>query len=88
MSTETRLDAALHELAEAIREEVARTTPADVPERLLSIDDAAERLGIGRSRLYDELAAGRLRSLKVGRRRLVPASALAAYVAAEGVPMA
>ncbi len=50
------------------------------PDRLLSIAEASRALGIGRSALYNELAAGRLRSLKVGRRRLVPSGALAEYV--------
>ncbi len=50
------------------------------PNRLLSIDAAARRLSVGRSRLYQELASGRLRSLKVGRRRLVPESAIHEYV--------
>jgi hypothetical protein len=37
-------------------------------------------LGIGRSRLYDEIAAARVRSVKVGRRRLVPSGAIAEYI--------
>jgi excisionase family DNA binding protein len=32
--------------------------------------------------LYNEIAAGRLRSIKVGRRRLIPATAVAELVAA------
>jgi excisionase family DNA binding protein len=74
-----RLEAALAELAAAIREEVATAAPAAAPgpDRLLSIDEAADVLGIGRSRLYAELAAGQLRSVKIGRRRLVPSSAIA-----------
>ena len=76
-----RLALALAELAAAIRAEVAaETRPADV-ERLLSVDEAAGALGIGRTRLYGELEAGRLRSIHVGRRRLVPSSALAEYAA-------
>ena len=50
------------------------------PDRLLSVAEAAHQLGIGRSRLYAELGAGRLRSLRVGRRRLVPASAVDEFV--------
>lgn len=74
-----RLDAALAELAAAIREEVAGAGRPAGPERLLSVAEAADALGIGRTRCYAELSSGRLRSLRVGRRRLVPASALAAY---------
>lgn len=54
--------------------------PADLPDRLLSVDEAAAALSVGRSRLYGEIASGRLRSLSVGRRRLVPASAVRAFI--------
>ncbi len=76
------IERAMAELVTAIRAELAaQAAPlAPVPDRLLSIDEAADALGIGRSRLYEEVSAGRLRSLKVGRRRLVPASAITAYI--------
>ncbi len=80
-----RLAAALSELVAALREEIAaeaRPDPA-APERLLSVAQTAEITGLGRTRLYAELDAGRLRSLKVGRRRLVPAGAIGEYVAAQ-----
>jgi len=51
------------------------------PDRLYSVDEAARALGVGRSAVYNELAAGRLRSLKVGRRRLIPSGAIAERVA-------
>ncbi|KPM52729.1 hypothetical protein ACG83_24960 [Frankia sp. R43] len=44
---------------------------------LLTTDEAAETLGIGRSTLYDLIRSGKLRTVKIGRRRLVPAAALA-----------
>lgn len=74
----SRLEAALVELAEAIREEIrSELEPAAPgPERLLSIPEAAEALGIGRTLVYDLIASGRLRTVKVGRRRLVPASSI------------
>jgi excisionase family DNA binding protein len=77
-----RLDAALAELASAIRAEVRAEldTVARSPGRLLSIDEAAATLGLGRSLLYAEIAAGRIRSVKVGRRRLIPAGAIAEFV--------
>jgi hypothetical protein len=37
-------------------------------------------LGLERSALYGEVGAGRLRTIKVGRRRLVPAAAIAAFI--------
>jgi excisionase family DNA binding protein len=54
------------------------------PEQLLSIDQAAGLAGVGRTSIYAAIGAGRLRSVKVGRRRLVPASAIADLVATEG----
>ena len=78
-----RLALALTELVEALREELRTEAEAvpRAPDRLLSVDEAATALGLGRSRLYAEIAAGRLRSLTVGRRRLVPSSAIADYIA-------
>jgi excisionase family DNA binding protein len=49
--------------------------------RLLSLDDAAERLGLGRSTTKLLLAKGRLKSLKIGKRRLVPEGAIEALIA-------
>lgn len=78
-----RLAAAIAELAEALAE-AARMEAAAVPvapDRLLSIDEAAATLGLGRTATYGELQAGRLRSVKVGRRRLIPAAAVAEFIA-------
>jgi len=73
----SRLEAAIAELIAAIVAEVAAVPAAPgAPDRLLSIAQAAEALGVSRSTLYVELDAGRLRSVKVGRRRLIPASAI------------
>ena len=78
-----RLTAALVELAEAIREEVRAEAEASprTPDRLLSVDEAAASLGLGRSRLYSEITAGRLRTVTVGRRRLVPSAAVSEFIA-------
>ena len=77
-----RLADAISELIEALRETVRAEADAAprAPDRLLSIDEAAAALNLGRSLLYSEIQAGRLRSCKVGRRRLIPAAAIAAYV--------
>jgi excisionase family DNA binding protein len=53
------------------------------PEQLLSIDRAAVLAGVGRTSIYAAIGAGRLRSVKVGRRRLVPASAIAELATVE-----
>jgi excisionase family DNA binding protein len=73
-----RLSTAVTELVAALRDELAteRRPSAREPDRLMSIEQAARALGIGRTALYSEIGAGRIRSVKVGRRRLVPSSAI------------
>ena len=73
-----RLAAAVTELVAALRDEIAieRRPSNREADRLLSIEQAARALGIGRTALYSEIGAGRIRSVKVGRRRLVPSSAI------------
>ena len=46
-----------------------------------TVDEAAQALRLSRSALYELIRSGRLRSVKAGRRRLVPVEALAEYVA-------
>jgi hypothetical protein len=36
-----------------------------------TIDDACQATGIGRTKLYEEMSAGRVQSTNVGKRRLV-----------------
>jgi len=73
-----RLTAAVTELVAALRDEIATQSRPNErePDRLLSIEQAARALGIGRTALYSEIGAGHIRSVKVGRRRLVPSSAI------------
>jgi excisionase family DNA binding protein len=40
------------------------------------VEEAAHALGIGRALVYDLIRAGRLRSFKVGSRRLIPVTAI------------
>ena len=46
------------------------------PIYLFSISQAARACGVGRSTIYNELNSGRLHSLRVGRRRLIPARSI------------
>jgi len=48
--------------------------------RLNSIKEIVARTGLSRSTVYEEMDSGRLRSVKVGRRRLIPESALVQYI--------
>jgi excisionase family DNA binding protein len=47
---------------------------------LLTVSEAAHRLGIGRSLLYELLADGQVESIHVGRLRRIPTDALATYI--------
>ncbi len=70
------------ELAAVLTEESA--APAAVPEQavLLDVAEAARMLGISRAKLYDgPIKRGELATVLIGTRRLVPRSALDAYVA-------
>jgi excisionase family DNA binding protein len=52
---------------------------------LLGVRDAARELGLGRDMTYQLVREGRLRSVRVGRRVLVPRSELAAFCERETV---
>ena len=47
---------------------------------LLRVDEAGRRLNLGRTVMYELIRSGRLRSVKVGKRRLIPTSALVEFV--------
>jgi excisionase family DNA binding protein len=51
-------------------------------EKLLKVPVVAERLGLGVARTWELVASGELPSLKIGRSRRVPASAVDAYIKA------
>jgi excisionase family DNA binding protein len=58
------------------------TAPAaSTPQRRLHrVEVAAEALGVKRSTAYEEIRLGRLRTVRVGRRRLVPTEYIEEYV--------
>lgn len=47
---------------------------------LVTMPQAAEALSVGRTTVYELVRAGRLATVRVGRRRLVPVAALVALV--------
>lgn len=51
------------------------------PVRLHRIPDAMRLLSLSRSVIYEQIRSGRLRSVRQGRTRLIPADAIADYVA-------
>ncbi|OBG51841.1 excisionase family DNA-binding protein [Mycobacterium sp. E735] len=58
-------------MTEALATEVAR---------LHDIESLMERLKLGRSKVFEVLGTGELRSIKVGRRRLVSEAALREFI--------
>lgn len=44
------------------------------------VDDAADNIGIGRSKMYLLIAAGEINTVKIGRRTLIPHDELVRYV--------
>jgi excisionase family DNA binding protein len=55
--------------------------PRPLEPQLLSVVAAMNVLNLGRTRLYELINAGRLRSVQEGRRRLIPLTAIRDYVA-------
>jgi excisionase family DNA binding protein len=58
--------------------------PLMVPKEpmLLTLKETAMVLRLGRSKLYELMAAGKLRSVKIGGSRRISATALAEFIAA------
>jgi len=77
----SRLDGALAELVAALREELVHVASETRPVRLLSVRDAAIALGLGRTSFYQLLGRGHIRHFRVGRRVVIPQTAIDEYVA-------
>lgn len=65
----------LDQLFPARREQLALSVPL-----VLTIDQAAERLGVGRTIMYALISSGAVESVKIGRLRRVPADALVTFL--------
>ena len=61
----------------------SRITASTVAPVVYRVDEAAEALRISRDTVYELIRSGRLRTIKVGTRRLVPLVALHEYVSGE-----
>ncbi len=60
--------------------EGVRHTKGPPMEKMLTVDQAADALQISRTKLFDLLRTGVLRSVKIGRARRVPASSIDQYI--------
>ena len=56
-------------------------SPSKLRPLMVSIKEAADAIGVGRTRMYELLAAGSIPARKCGRRVLIPISELEGYVA-------
>jgi len=79
----TELATTLAKLARSIAErEAAPSAPPAraLPERvMLTAEEAAEQLGIGRTLMFKLIRTGQIESVRIGRLRRVPASAIREY---------
>lgn len=57
---------------------------SDYPRTALRVSEACASLSISRSKLYEELAAGRLKAFKCGSRTLIPTAEIKAWL--DGLP--
>jgi len=58
---------------------VSSAQPANI--RLYRVADAMRVLSMSRTVIYEQIRSGRLRSVKQGRSRYIPESAIRAYIA-------
>ncbi|MEU2506096.1 helix-turn-helix domain-containing protein [Streptomyces sp. NPDC007863] len=62
---------------DALRTLVAQRRPTgDATLVALTVEEAARRLGIGRTKLYEYVSAGEIASVKIGSLRRIPAEAV------------
>ena len=59
----------------------AGRTEQTVNRKLYRVEEVAQLLGVGRTRIFDLIKLGELRSVKIGGSRRVPAAALDEYIA-------
>lgn len=69
--------------AETSKQETSKQNAAPVVRLAFSIPETAESIGCSVPHVWRLIAAGKLRSTKAGRRTIVPASALRAFVEGE-----
>jgi excisionase family DNA binding protein len=66
----------------AAREMGTKVTTANATKLLLTPNEAAEQLAVSRTKIYELMASGTLRSIHIGRLRRVPIDALRDFIEA------
>jgi excisionase family DNA binding protein len=74
MTSDSAHDAALARLEYPIPD------PAALPRLAYSVPEAAHMIGIGRTKLREVVASGKIAALRIDRRLLVPHSSIEAYI--------
>ena len=78
--TSTRAEERHAGAATIVRGGEVMTTTASVKKLLLTPVEAAEQLAVSRTKVYELMAAGLLRSIRIGRSRRVPVDALGDFI--------
>lgn len=55
------------------------TTEAPTPRLMLTVEQAAEAIGVGRTTMFALIKTGEIQSVRIGRLRRVPADEIDAY---------
>lgn len=80
-----QLATSLAQLAQRLAEHETEPEPVparQTPERvMLTVEEAAERLGIGRTLMFRLIRTGEIETVRIGRLRRVPATAIHEYAA-------
>lgn len=68
---------------EDLRALIAQHNPAQADPTLvaLTVEEAARRIGIGRTKMYEYVASGEIASVKIGSLRRIPAEAVNDFLA-------
>jgi excisionase family DNA binding protein len=64
----------------AVTREPQGTSATPLPRLAYGIDGAAEALDLSRSRIYELIAVGEITACKVGKRTIIPATELTAFI--------
>lgn len=68
----SQIEATAKALATALREQIP--DPVAEPDKVLTVDEAAQWLDVSRSLVYKLMGRGELDSIRIGNRRFIPVS--------------
>lgn len=82
VSIDNRMDAVMPKITGSppTRTDSSRAPASQFSRLAYGIEDAAGALGLSRSRIYELIAAGEITACKVGKRTIIPAAELTAFL--------